>query len=102
SFKNSTKPIDNFVNEIYDEAKQLDVVERCIVIIIEIFFNDQILTQIALYQKLLLKFVSENPKCERHLLGALEILIGKLYPDKLLKFVTRIFKNLYDLNILSE
>lgn len=48
------------------------------------------------------QFVNGNPKAQKYLLGAFEMLVGKSYPEELMPKSAHILKAFYDNDILDE
>lgn len=65
-------------------------------------FDKNILQQIPKYRVVLLRFVNNNHKAQRYLLGAYEMLVGKSFPDELMPKAAHILKALYDKDLLEE
>lgn len=46
--------------------------------------------------------MNDNPKAQKYLLGAFEMLVGKSYPEELMPKAAHILKALYDNDLLEE
>lgn len=88
--------------DILAEAERLDVKEKVPLLLVELLFDENILTQIKKYRNLFLRFTHDNKKSQKYLLGGLEQLIGNVHHDKLIPKVAHILKLLYDLDVLEE
>ena len=89
------------VKDILAKAVDLDVKDRAVGILVEVYFNEDVLTQIPKQRNLFLRFTHESKKGQRYLLGAIERLVGVSYPTLLPK-VAHILKVLYDSDYLDE
>lgn len=87
--------------EIVTEAERLDVKDKAPLILCELLFDSNILTQLKSYRALLMRFTHENPKAQKALIGGVELLIS-LHQSALLPKVSHILKALYDLDIVEE
>nr|CAG4647884.1 EOG090X05QT [Moina brachiata]SVE92994.1 EOG090X05QT [Moina brachiata] len=87
--------------EIVGEAERLDVKDKAPLILCEVLFDTNILTQLKSYRILLLRFTSQNPKAQKALLGGVECLIS-LYQSTLLPKASHILKAIYDLDLVDE
>lgn len=87
--------------ELLSEAERLDIREKAALILAELLFNQNILSQLKTHRVLLLRFCHENEKCQKYLLGGIEQVIN-LHKEQLLNKVAIILKNLYDLDIIDE
>jgi len=88
--------------EIVAEAERLDVKDRAVLVLAELLFNENILTQIQKYRVLFLRFLANNQKAQKHFMGAFELLIGQQYPKLLMPKVAHILKSLYDEDYVEE
>lgn len=89
------------VKDIATEADRLDVKDKAPLILCELLFNAQILTQIKTHCGLLCRFTSGNKKAQKSLLGGVECVV-QLHQDTLLPKVAHILKIFYDYDILEE
>lgn len=89
------------VTDIVTEADRLDVKDKAPLILCELLFNIQIISQIKTYCGLLSRFTTGNKKAQKSLLGGVECVV-QLHQDTLLPKVAHILKTLYDLDILEE
>jgi len=87
--------------ELLTEAERLDVRAKAALILAELLFTQNILTEIKGRRIVLLRFCHENPKCQKYLMGGIEQVI-KLQKEALLPKVPLILKALYDLDIVDE
>lgn len=88
--------------EIIAEAERLDVKDKAVLVLAEIFFTENMLQEIKKYRKLFLRLLHNNQKAQKYLLGAFEILVGKSYPDQLMSKIPHILKSLYDNDFVEE
>jgi translation initiation factor 5 len=88
--------------EIVAEAERLDIKDRSVLVLAEILFNESILTQIPKHRVLFLRFLANNQKAQKHLLGAFELLVGQQYPKLLMPKAVHILKALYDADYVEE
>ena len=84
------------------EAERLDVKDRAVLVLAEILFNENILTQIPKHRVLFLRFLVENQKAQKHFMGAFELLVGQQYPSVLMPKAAHILKTLYDQDYIDE
>lgn len=88
--------------ELVSEAVRLDIKDKAVLALAEVLFDQNILQQIPKYRVLLLRFVTNNHKAQRYLLGAYEMLVGKSFPGQLMPKAAHILKALYDNDLLEE
>lgn len=88
--------------EIVAEAERLDVKDRAVLVLAELLFNENFLTQIAKYRVLFLRFLVNNQKAQKHFMGAFELLVGEQYPKVLMPKTPHILKLLYDQDFVDE
>ena len=89
------------VTDIVTEADRLDVKDKAPLILCQLLFNIQIISQIKTYCGLLSRFTTGNKKAQKSLLGGVERVV-QLHQDTLLPKVAHILKTLYDFDILEE
>ncbi|RDD40730.1 Eukaryotic translation initiation factor 5 [Trichoplax sp. H2] len=92
-------------NNVFAEAERLDVPEKATLILCELLFNADFISQIKLYRQLFVRFVGDRKyakKCQRYLMNGFEILVGKSYPQELMSKVTQILHTLYDQDYVEE
>ncbi|EDO43054.1 predicted protein [Nematostella vectensis] len=94
--------VDMTGKEIVAEAERLDVRDKAVLAISEIMFDAHMLKQIPKYRMIFLRFVNENHKAQKYLLGAFEMLVGKSYPKELMPKAAHILKALYDNDLIEE
>ncbi|XP_055312830.1 eukaryotic translation initiation factor 5 [Sitodiplosis mosellana] len=87
--------------EIATEAERLDITQKAPLVLAELVFSANIITEVKKHRNLLLRFTHDNQKAQRYLLGGIEQIIS-LHADKLLDKVAGIFKLFYDSDILEE
>lgn len=88
--------------DVLAEAERLDITDKAPVVMVEILFDENILTQLKSFRTYFIRFTHENKKAQKNLLSGLEILIGNVYYEALIKKVPHIFKLLYDNDIIYE
>jgi len=84
------------------EAERLDIKDKAPMIMVEIFFDANIITQLKTFRNYFIRFTHDNKKAQKNVIGGLEILIGKVYHEALINKVPHIFKWFYDNDILFE
>ncbi|XP_002732974.1 eukaryotic translation initiation factor 5-like [Saccoglossus kowalevskii] len=84
------------------EAERLEVREKAPLVLVELLFNENMISQIKEYRLHFLRMVHENKKAQKNLLGAFEILVGTVHPDVLLPKIPHILKALYDADFVEE
>nr|CAG4651805.1 EOG090X05QT [Triops cancriformis] len=87
--------------ELAQEAERLDVKDKAPLVLSELLFDENILSQIKTHRVLLLRFTHGNAKAQKALLGGVECVI-QLHQQALLPKVTHILKFLYDSDIMDE
>lgn len=87
--------------EIVAEAERLDMKDKAVIALAELLFTDNILAQITQHRVLFLRFLAENQKAQKQLMGAFELLVGTLYPQLMPK-VSHILKSFYDNDLVEE
>lgn len=100
--KKKSGEIDGSDKELVVEAERLDIKDKAILALAEVLFNENILQQIPRYRIVLLRFVNNNHKAQRYLLGAYEMLVGKSFPNQLLPKSAHILKAMYDNDLVEE
>ncbi|KXJ13317.1 eukaryotic translation initiation factor 5 [Exaiptasia diaphana] len=94
--------VDNSGKDFVAEAERLDVKDKAVLAMAELLFDCKMLQQIPKYRLHFLRFVNDNPKAQKYLLGAFEMLVGKSYPEELMPKSAHILKAFYDNDILDE
>ncbi|KRT80751.1 hypothetical protein AMK59_5118 [Oryctes borbonicus] len=87
--------------DILVEAERLEIKTKTPLILAELLFDQNILSQIKKHRVLLLRFTLNDKKAQKYFMGGLEQVIA-LHQDALMAKVPSIFKVLYDLDILTE
>ncbi|GJQ82342.1 putative translation initiation factor [Trypoxylus dichotomus] len=87
--------------DILVEAERLEIKTKTPLILAELLFDQNILSQIKKHRVLLLRFTLNDKKAQKYFMGGLEQLIA-LHHGALMAKVPSIFKVLYDLDILTE
>lgn len=87
--------------EVVGEAERLEVRDKAPLVLCELLFDDQMLSQVALYRLLLLRFTHGNQRAQRYLLGGVEQVVRE-YSTTLLPRVPHLLKALYDSDVLEE
>lgn len=100
--KKRTNSVDKNVKSIVTEAGRLEVMDKAVLVLAELLFNEDMLIQIQKHSTLFKKFLVSNQKAQKHLLGAFELLVGKSFPDKLMPKVARLLQELYQCDFLEE
>lgn len=100
--KINTRSLSGSDQEVLAEADRLEVKDKAALVLVELLFNEKILTQIKQHKKLLLRFCLNNQKAQKYLLGGIEILVGDVHKATLLPKVPHILKELYDCDIVEE
>jgi translation initiation factor 5 len=89
------------LGKVKAEAERLDVMDTAPMILAELMYTKNILKEIKEYRPIMIHFVVDNPKGQKALLGAYEIIVGKEHPE-LLPLAGHILKAFYDADILDE
>ncbi|XP_044730009.1 eukaryotic translation initiation factor 5 [Chrysoperla carnea] len=87
--------------ELYTEADRLDIKSKAPLVLAELLFSQNISTEVKKYRLLFLRFVHEDPKAQKYLLGGIEQIIS-MHKDVLLPKVPGILKLFYDEDYLEE
>ncbi|XP_019869111.1 eukaryotic translation initiation factor 5 [Aethina tumida] len=87
--------------ELLSEAERLEIKQKAPLVLAELLFDQNILSQIKKYRLLFLRFTVNDKKAQRYLMGGLEQVIA-LHRDTLMAKVPGLLKVLYDLDILGE
>lgn len=90
------------IKEVVAEAERLEVKDKVPIILVEILLNEKVLQQLVKYKMLFLNFCHQNEKAQKAVLGGLEQLIAKEYPETLMSKTMAILKCLYDQDIIDE
>jgi len=88
--------------DIVLEAERLDIKDRAVMVLAELLFNENILTQIPKHRKLFLRFLHNNQKAQKNFMGAFEITVGQAFPDALIPKSAHILKIFYDQDLVDE
>ncbi|XP_005093775.1 eukaryotic translation initiation factor 5 [Aplysia californica] len=92
----------NAIKEVFSESERLEVKDKVPIILVELLLNEKVLQQLQKYKNLFLQFCLKNHKAQKSVLGGIEFLIAKEYPEVLLPKTSHILKVLYDLDIVEE
>lgn len=87
--------------EILSEAERLEIKSKAPLVLAELLFDHNILSQVKKYRMLFLRFTVNDKKAQRYLMGGLEQVIA-LHRDKLMSKVPGLLKVFYDMDILGE
>lgn len=87
--------------EVVGEAERLEVRDKAPLVLCELLFDDQMLSQVAHHRLLLLRFTHGNQRAQRYLLGGVEQVVRE-HSAALLPRVPHILKALYDSDVLEE
>lgn len=88
---------------IFNEAERLEVTAKAPLILARSLFDENVVKEISAHRKLLLRFVHNNKKAQRHFLGGIEQLVGEgKFRNVLLTKTASILNALYDNDIVSE
>lgn len=88
--------------EMLAEAERLDVVEKAVYVLTEVLLSEGILRELPTYRNIFLRFCLKNPRSQKNLLSALEMLICQRFPDTLLPKTAHVLKSLYDCDLVEE
>jgi len=88
--------------DIVVEAERLDIKDRAVMVLAELLFNENILTQIPKHRKLFLRFLVNNQKAQKNFMGAFEITTGSAFPGQLIPKTAHILKCFYDQDLVEE
>lgn len=83
------------------EAERLELKSKATILLANVLFDTNVVTQIKEYRNLLLRFTIEDHKAQRHLLGGIEQLIAE-NQEALLPKSAHIIKALYDNDLVEE
>lgn len=61
--------------QLVGEAERLDIRAKATLVLAELFFNENILKQVAQHRVVLLRFCHQNPKAQKYLIGGIEQVI---------------------------
>lgn len=89
--------------EVVGEAERLECKEKGVMVVVEQLLSSapDVLAAAKKHQGLFQRFTIENPKSQKYMIGAIEVLID-MRSDELMAKSARIFKTFYDLDILDE
>lgn len=88
--------------EIVAEAERLDIRDKAVIVLCELFFDpNKIVQQIKNHRLLFLRFTTENTKAQKYLLRGFELTV-KEFRNQLMPRVPHILKCFYDADILDE
>lgn len=87
--------------EILSEAERLEIKSKAPLVLAELLFDHNMLSQVKKYRMLFLRFTVNDKKAQRYLMGGLEQVIA-LHRDKLMSKVPGLLKVFYDMDILGE
>lgn len=87
--------------EIVSEGERLEIKSKVPLVLAELLFDQNILTQVKKYRSLFLRFTFEDKKAQRYLMGGLEQIIA-LHRDQLMNKVPGLLKVFYDQDVLDE
>lgn len=87
--------------ELLNQADRLEIKAKSPLILAELLFDENIISQVKKHRMLMLRFTHEDKKAQKYLMGGLEQVIA-LHKDTLMIKVPVILKVFYDLDILTE
>ncbi|XP_071512104.1 eukaryotic translation initiation factor 5-like [Diadema antillarum] len=83
------------------EAERLEVKDKAALVLVELLLDENLLKQLKQYKLHFARFVTDNPKAQKYLLGGLEQVIS-LHSKTLIPKVPIILKTIYDLDLVEE
>ncbi|VDM49913.1 unnamed protein product [Toxocara canis] len=86
---------------LLNEAERLELKSKATILLANVLFDTNVVSQIKEYRTLLLRFTVDDHKAQRHLLGGIEQLIAE-HVDTLLPKSAHIIKALYDNDVIEE
>jgi len=92
----------NTIKEIFAESERLEIKDKVPLVLVELLLNEKIVQQLKEYRNLFLQFCLQNQKAQKSVLGGIEMLIAKEYPEALMPKTLHILKSLYELDIVEE
>uniref|UniRef100_A0A6M2DPK6 Eukaryotic translation initiation factor 5 n=1 Tax=Xenopsylla cheopis TaxID=163159 RepID=A0A6M2DPK6_XENCH len=87
--------------ELAGEAERLEIKSKATLILAELLFSANIISEVRKYRTLFLRFTHDDSRAQRYLLFGLEQIVA-LHKDTLLNKVPGILKLFYDADILEE
>lgn len=87
--------------ELLNEAERLEIKTKAPLILAELLYDQNVLSQAKKHRMLMLRFTHEDKKAQKYLMGGLEQVID-LHKNTLMIKVPALLKLFYDLDILSE
>lgn len=87
--------------ELVNEAERLEIKTKAPLILAELLYDQNILSQVKKHRMLMLRFTHDDKKAQKYLMGGLEQVID-LHKNTLMTKVPVLLKLFYDLDILSE
>lgn len=87
--------------EIVSEAERLEIKTKAPLVLAELLFDHNVLSQAKKHRLLLLRFTHDDKKAQKYLMGGIEQVIA-MHKDTLMNKVPGLLKLFYDLDILSE
>jgi translation initiation factor 5 len=87
--------------ELHSEATRLEINSKSPLVLAELLFSDNIISEIKKHRNLLLRFTHKDEKAQKYLLGGVEQIIA-LHAAKLMDKVAIILKLFYDTDLLDE
>lgn len=100
--KKESNTVEKSGKEIVAEADRLDIKDKAVLALSELLFDKDMVGQISKYRAVFLRFVHDNVKAQKYLLGAYELLVGKSFPGDLMPKAAHILKEFYDKDLLEE
>ena len=83
------------------EAERLEIVNKAPIVLCELLFDENMVSQIKKFKRVFLRFTNDNQKAQKYLLGGFEKTV-EMRKDKLLPKVAAILKTFYDEDIIEE
>ncbi|EJW70144.1 hypothetical protein WUBG_18946, partial [Wuchereria bancrofti] len=87
--------------KLLNEAERLELKSKATLLLADVLFDTNVISQIMEYRNILLRFTVNDHKAQRHLLGGIEQLISK-HLDTLFPKSAHIIKALYDNDVVEE
>lgn len=87
--------------ELVNEAERLDIKTKAPLVLAELLYDQNVLSQAKKHRMLMLRFTHNDKKAQKYLMGGLEQVID-MHKATLMAKVPVLLKLFYDLDILSE